>query len=253
MTEVMAREWNAASYDRVSDPQLQQGIAVVERLRGDGVRVVLDAGCGTGRVSELVLARVPGATLIAVDGSQRMLDEAARRLAPYGDRVSLIRSDLNDPLPVDEPVDAIVSTATFHWIHDHARLFGHLADALRPGGQLVAQCGGAGCIASVIDAIRAAGETWTPWHFAGAASMQSRLEHAGFTDVQTWLHDEPAVFERGPALEEFLATVILGAHLERRAPEEHAAFVRAVADALPEPAIDYVRLNIVANQELSST
>ena len=43
-----------------------------------------------------------------------------------------------------EPVDAILSTATFHWIADHERLFARLHAALRPGGRFVAQCGGAG-------------------------------------------------------------------------------------------------------------
>ena len=48
---------------------------------GNGVATVVDAGCGTGRVTELVLDRVPGAHVVAIDGSQKMVDEAERRLS----------------------------------------------------------------------------------------------------------------------------------------------------------------------------
>ena len=75
-----------------------------------------------------------------------------------------------------------------------------------------------------------------------------RLDAAGFVDVECWLTDEPTRFEPGEPLESFLRTVVLGPHLERLPPAEHAAFVHQVASRLPESLIDYVRLNIVARR-----
>lgn len=245
-----AREWDAASYDRVSGPQVRWAVPVLERLDPEGVGLVLDAGCGTGRVTELLLDRLPDARVMAVDGSQAMLDEAGRRLAAAVDsgRLRLVQADLSKPLPFDEQVDAIVSTATFHWVLDHDALFTNLAAVLRPGGQLVAQCGGAGNVESVAVALRDVGEAWSPWYFATPEQARGHLEAAGFVDVEAWLHLEPTTFESRSDLEEFLATVVLGAHLARLPEPDRAALVHAVAAALPSLTVDYVRLNLVARR-----
>jgi trans-aconitate 2-methyltransferase len=150
------RDWDAATYDRVSDAHARWGATVLDRLALEGDECVLDAGCGSGRVTEQVLARLPSGQVLALDASPSMLAEARRRLDRFGRRVTFVQADLARPLALDRPVDAILSTATFHWIADHDALFRSLAAALRPGGQLVAQCGGAGCVATVEEAIRAA-------------------------------------------------------------------------------------------------
>ena len=165
--------------------------------------------------------------------------------------MTFVVADLGAPLPLEPAsVDAILSTATFHWVPDHARHVPPTSPAsLRPGGRLVAQCGGAGNIAQLRQAIAAAGETWEgPWTFATPEDTTARLEAAGFTDVEAWIHDEPTPIEPGAPLREYLRTVVLGAHLERRPPEDRDAFVEAVAAAMPEPVIDYNRLNIVARR-----
>ncbi|TMD06935.1 MAG: methyltransferase domain-containing protein [Chloroflexi bacterium] len=244
------REWDAATYDRVSGPQLRWGLAVLARLELAGDERVLDAGCGSGRVTEHLLERLPRGSVVALDASEAMLAEAGRRLAPHLDRVELLHADLGRPLPLATPVDAILSTAVFHWISDHDALFQHLAAVLRPGGRLVAQCGGAGNAASVLRAARRIGgfgegqET-----FATPEATRRRLEAAGFVEVETWLHEEPTPFEAGEQVATFLRTVILGPHLQRLPPERHDAFVEAVAESLgPHPVIDYVRLNMLATR-----
>jgi len=247
---VSPREWDAATYDRVSDPQARWATPLLDHLPTVGLARVLDAGCGSGRVTQAVLDRLPDAHVVALDGSQQMLDEAARRLRLSVDagRVSFVHADLAFPLTFDEPVDAVVSTAAFHWVSDQDALFANLASVLRPGGRLVAQCGGAGNIATVIRAMDAVGVTWHPWYFATPAEATQRLEASGFGSVQAWLHDEPTAFDPGQPMEEFLATVVLGAHLERIAPDDRAPFVHAVAIGLTHPVIDYVRLNLLATR-----
>ncbi|MDQ3944770.1 MAG: methyltransferase domain-containing protein [Actinomycetota bacterium] len=241
------RDWDARSYDRVSDPMTGWGRGILDRLSLQGDERVLDAGCGTGRVTEALLARLPEGQVVAVDASPSMLAEARTRLGD--DRVEYLLADLAQPLPLDAPVDAVFSSATFHWVRNHDALFDNLGEVMRPGGPLVAQCGGAGNIASVLEAVRQVGfDGPDPFHFAGAEETRRRLESAGFVDVHTWLHEEPTALEPGEPLEEFLATVALGSHLQHLPPYERPGFVREVAQRLPRPEIDYVRLNIVARR-----
>ena len=120
---------------------------------------------------------------------------------------------------------------------------------LRPGGWLVAQCGGVGNIATVQRALASIGDGWLgPVHFATPMATVRRLDAAGFVDIECWLTDEPTRFEPGEPFETFLRTVVLGPHLDRLPPAEHDAFVHEVASRMPEPLIDYVRLNIVARR-----
>ncbi len=245
------RDWDGATYDRIADPMTRWGSGVLDRLPLAGDETVLDAGCGSGRVTEQLLERLPRGRVIALDGSPSMVETARERLARFGDRVAYVVADLGSPLPIEPAsVDAVLSTATFHWVRDPDALFTGLAAVLRPGGRLVAQCGGAGNIASVLAAITAADEPWEgPWTFAAPVETRARLEAAGFVDVETWLHEEPTTLEPGEPLREYLRTVVLGAHLDRLAAEDRDAFVERVAAGLPAPLIDYVRLNILATRD----
>ena len=246
----MPRDWDAATYDRVADPQTRWGRTVLERLPLAGTETVLDAGCGSGRVTELLAERLPNGRIVALDASPAMIEEARRRLARFGDRVDYVVADLAAPFTLPGGVvDAILSTATFHWVADHDALFRNLAAVLRPGGRLVAQCGGAGNIASVLAVLATIGDGWLGNKtFATPQETAARLDAAGFVGIRTWLQPEPTRFEAGEPFETFLRTVILGDHLARLPRDEHDAFVRAVAERLPEPVIDYVRLNIVATR-----
>ncbi len=141
----MSRDWDAATYHRISEPQVTWGRRVLDRLPLRGDETVLDAGCGTGRLTAELLERLPRGRVLALDNSPAMLAAAREYLAPrFGDRVSFVLADLQElaDRPLPEPVDAIFSTAAFHWVLDHPRLFRGLYRALRPGGRLVAQCGG---------------------------------------------------------------------------------------------------------------
>ena len=158
----MTRDWDAATYDRVSAPQLEWAKAVLDRLDLRGDETVLDAGCGTGNVTRVLLERLPRGRVIAVDGSPAMIEKARERLP--ADRVELLVSDLA-ALELPEPVDHVLSTATFHWVPDHDALFACMHAALKPGGRLVAQCGGAGNIADTVAALDVVSEREPFAHF----------------------------------------------------------------------------------------
>jgi trans-aconitate 2-methyltransferase len=243
------REWDAATYDRVADPQFRWGAAVIDRLELAGEETVLDAGCGSGRVTELLFERLPAGRVVALDGSASMLERARTRLERFGERVTFVLADLVEPLPLDEPIDAILSTATFHWVPDHDALFRNLAAVVRPGGRMAAQCGGAGNLGAVVAALRDLGaDPFSRKVFATPEETARRLLASGFVDVRCWLHDEPTPFDDLDALETFLRTVALGDHVSTMTEAEARAFAHEVAVRLPETALDYVRLNIQARR-----
>lgn len=247
------REWDGARYDQVSGPQASWGTTVLTRLQLRGDETVLDAGCGSGRVTEQLLELLPRGHVVALDGSTSMLDQARARLAPAGERASFVHADLLDLgpelLPDGGPVDAVLSTATFHWVTDHDRLFANIYRSLRSGGQLVAQCGGEGNIQGLIATVRSLGvERAGTWLYASAPETARRLARAGFIDVQAWCHPELVRFEHHRDLVEFLQTVCLREHLATVPEHDRLPFAERVARAMPEPVLDYVRLNILARR-----
>ncbi|CAA9516635.1 MAG: Biotin synthesis protein BioC [uncultured Solirubrobacteraceae bacterium] len=250
------RDWNADVYHRVSGPQVAMAAAVLERLELRGDETVLDAGCGSGRVTRLLLERLPRGRVIAVDASPDMVARARGELGGAA-RVDVREADLAAlRLAQGELVDAVFSNATFHWVADHDALFAALAAALRSGGRVSAQCGGEGNVAGLhAAALQAAADIgladrfagWPrPWNFAGAEQTEARLRAAGFEDVRCWLQAWPVAPDEPRA---YLETVCLGPHLERLAGDERGRFLDAVMARLGErPLLDYVRLNIVARR-----
>jgi trans-aconitate 2-methyltransferase len=229
------------------------GRDVLRRLSLRGDEVVLDAGCGSGRVTEALLERLPEGRVIALDSSASMIAAARERLGQGDRRLELRHGDLLE-LALEEPVDAILSTATFHWIGDHDALFGRLRAALRPGGQLMAQCGGKGNIdvlrgeAADLLAIDPYAEHFTdwqpPWHYAGASTTRKRLLDAGFRAAECWLTPAP---QRPEHPGEFLTTIVLGPHVQRLPEDLREPFMDELLARLGEPVVvDYVRLNIDA-------
>jgi trans-aconitate 2-methyltransferase len=224
------------------------GAGVLERLELKGDEVVLDAGCGTGRVTALLLDRLPRGRVIALDASKRMLEEASQNLAGQGRRVEFVEADLGEPLPLRDKVDAVFSTATFHWVPDHDALFTNLAAVMRPGASLVAQCGGKGNLDSVGVAVQARGMAWPGFAFQDAEATADRLAAAGFAGVRTWLNKEPTEFEDRAALAEFLSTVVLRTYVAPLPESDRRGFLDGVIDDLGKLELDYVRLNITARR-----
>jgi len=238
------REWDATSYDSLTLPHVAWGLRVLDRMDLVGDELVLDAGCGTGRDAAALLERWPGARMIGIDGSQQMLDQARERL---GQLATLVHADLTQPLPLTEPVDAVMSVAAFHWIRDHTTLFGNLHAVMRTGASLTTDCGGRGNVANVNDALaRVTGQTHDGWEFAGAEDTRARLEATGFEVVNVALRPDPFRCEDPEILDRYLATVVLGSKLDALPESERARFVTEVRLALGEPVVDYVRLEIDA-------
>jgi trans-aconitate 2-methyltransferase len=246
------RDWDAATYDRVSDPQVAWARELLDRLHVRGDETVLDAGCGSGRVTKMLLDLLPHGRVIGVDAAPAMVESAR---AALGDRAEILQADLTG-LELPRPVDVVFSNAVFHWILEQDLLFQRLHDVLAPGGRLVAQCGGEGNVERFLAVATDVAEEppfgeylagWTgPWRFESPDATTVRLERAGFTEVRCWLDAKRAVPDEPRA---FLESICLGHHLRQLPPELRDRYVDAVAERIGDPLeIDYVRLNIEARR-----
>jgi trans-aconitate 2-methyltransferase len=245
-------DWNAEGYDRTNAGVIALGIEVLDRLQLRGDETVLDAGAGTGAISQELARRLPEGRVIALDASPQMVAYARGRLAKLKN-VEVIHADLAGFDLGGQKVDAVFSTATFHWLPDHDALWRNLRAVLTDGGRLVAQCGGEGNIASVLQAVEPLAEQapyaeliggWRPHNFAAADETERRMSAAGFSESRAWLEPRPV---RPDDLGKHLREVILGAHAERMPAELFERFADEVDAFLGDrESVDYVRLNIDA-------
>lgn len=246
-------DWDAATYHRVANNQEEWGMEVLDRLELRGNETVLDAGCGSGRVTRLLLERLPEGHVIGVDAAPSMIEEARSNLAEFGDRVELREGNLTE-LELEGRVDAVFSNATFHWIGDHDRLFARLHAALRAGGALEAQCGGEGNVAEWKRAVEASigDERFAPyfrgmrqpWNFASVGDTELRLERAGFEVGHVWLEQRSA---EPSEPRDYVRSVGLNPHLAQLPEDLQDEFIDTVLGSMLRPLrLDYVRLNISA-------
>lgn len=252
-TEGGPADWDATQYARVSTPQREWSDAVLSRLELNGDETVMDAGCGSGDVTAHLLEKLPRGRVLAVDGSPSMVDKAREQLGE--DRVEYLCQDLAT-LQVDERVDHVFSNATFHWIHDHDLLFSRLRQAIKPGGMLVAQCGGRGNVAEIVAALdqvtreepfaEYVGHLESPWNFAGPDETEIRLIAAGFEDANCWLEERIAHPEEPQA---FFEASTLAPIRDLLPNDQFQPFSDRMMAVMGQPdSFNYVRLNIEARR-----
>jgi trans-aconitate 2-methyltransferase len=260
-----SREWNAAEYHRLSAPQFHWGQRVLSRLQLRGDECVMDAGCGTGKLTRILLEHLPKGRAVGLDLSVNMALHAQENLVPdFSDRAVFVAANFVN-LPFQNCFDGIFSTASFHWVKDHDALFRSLFGALRPGGWLHAQCGGGSNLALLRERVRVLSQTAEvsptlgqfaePWLFSDAESAAVRLRAVGFENVETNLEDASYSASSAQEFEDYLRTFILHRHLELLPNEElRSAFLRTLSEASAHDdspfTLDYCRLNLRANKPL---
>lgn len=251
-------DWDAEQYHRLSDPQHGWGLKVLDRLQPAGDERILDIGCGTGRLTAEIRKGAPRADVTAIDPSWSMVSEARRH---FGDRIRVVQAD-GTALPFGQRFDAVFSTAAFHWIPDHPRLFSEIHRVLEPAGRLVSQAGGGPNLSRLYERTRVLAEEpdfaeffagWRdPWYFAGVSETKKRLADAGFIDVNVWLEAAPISFDAAASYGTFVTTVCLRHQLGRLPEAQRTGYleclVRLASDDQPPFTLDYWRLNIDARK-----
>jgi trans-aconitate methyltransferase len=250
-------EWDATAYDKLSDPQFSWGMKLIGKLALRGDETVLDAGCGSGRLTEELLKRLPKGRVVALDLSANMLQTAEERLSWAGERVLFQRGDLSN-FQLAEPVDGIFSNAAFHWVPDHDSMFPSLFRALKPGGWIIAQFGGEGNLAKFKGRTREMcnAEPFAQYmkefsdgsHYETEAATRSRMANAGFVNVETNRHPEPVRFPDAASMKIFVSKVNLHRYLAALPDELSDRFadklVEIAAQDDPPYTLDYMRLTI---------
>jgi SAM-dependent methyltransferase len=257
-----SREWNAADYHRLSAPQFEWGQRVLSELRLRGDECVMDAGCGTGKLTRLLWENLPRGRVVGVDLSRNMAVHARENLeSDFSGRVGFVVADLVE-LPFHNCFDGIFSTASFHWIHDHDGLFRNLHAALRPRGWLHAQCGGGPNLDRLRQRVRGLSQSsdfsqWLgtfrePWFFSDAEGAAARLRAAGFENVETGIEEAPFAAASGREFGDYLTAIVLHRHLELLPAGLRTDFVQRLVDAAASDdspwTLDYWRLNLRASK-----
>jgi trans-aconitate methyltransferase len=248
--------WDAAGYDRSFSFVARLGEDLIDLLDPQPGERVLDLGCGTGGLSAKIAAR--GAQVIGLDRDAAMVARA-REACPT---LTFVEADGAD-FRLAEPVDAVFSNAALHWMLKPDAVLACLKRALRPGGRLIAELGGAGNCDTVLAALHAAledaclpaGRVRSPWYFPDPAEYRAKLEAHGFK-VRVMHHFErPTPLDGGTGGLAAWLTMFAASFLEQVAPELRPGVIEGtVGRAAPllyrdgQWRVDYWRLRVAAER-----
>ena len=238
----MSQQWDAGFYDQTHSYVWQYGADLLPLLNPQPGERILDAGCGTGRLTAQIAAA--GAEVHGIDHSAEMIAKARAEFPA-------LRFDVEDltSFTVDRPFDAVFSNAVLHWVKNADAAARCLAASLRPRGRLVVEFGGLHNVASVC----AAAGTPHPWYFPGIVEYGAVLERAGLELRQAWLFPRPTKMDDPvTGLRDWIR--MFGAHWLNLVPEadRDAWFTGVESAARPSLFrdghwyIDYWRLRLVA-------
>lgn len=246
-----ANEWETNSYEENHSFVFEYGENVVDLLEPEAGERILDVGCGTGHLSAQIAEA--GAEVVGLDTSEEMIRKAQQSHSDC----EFVHGDARS-FSFEKPFDAVFSNAALHWIPEQDAVLESVASTLAPDGRFVAELGGAGNVAAIVDAVRevAADHGYTvsnPWYFPTIGEYTTRLEAHGLETRYATLFDRPTELENGAeGLREWLS--MFGDSLLVPIPEEERSKVIAtVEDRLRADhyrdgtwIADYQRLRVVA-------
>ena len=263
----MKYDWDATTYDRISDAQESWGHEIIEYRKWKGNEIVLDAGCGSGRLTKILSSKVTQGKVIAVDSDLSMIRLAKENLAKFSN-IEFIKMDISQ-LEIEEKVDVVFSNAVLHWILNHKKVFERFWQILKPDGQLLIQCGGHRNLTktlSIINKVRKSKEFYNyfcnnkgddiwkqTWYFAKKEDTEKILQEIGFRNIQVFLENKDAKFSNKEEYFLFIKTIVLIPYL-KYLPNETLKdkFAKSVIQEIETNAkelqwkLDFVRLNINA-------
>ena len=258
--------WNSEDYARHSAGQYRWAQIQLERLQLQPGQAVLDIGCGDGKVTAQLAARAAPGLVLGVDRSSNMLRLAYQTHRPGHPNLYFCQQDAAH-LALVPAFDVAFSNATLHWVADHPAVLRGVQRALRPGGRLVFEMGGAGNAAGIIVVLNRVIDShpWQdyfdcfnfPYYFASpqeyahwlpqaglklarAELVEKDMQHAGSSGLAgwirtTWLPYLARVPEQRQA--EFIDTVVaryLQTHPLDESGIAHVAMMRLEVEAVKE-------------------
>jgi trans-aconitate methyltransferase len=193
-------KWNSTDYRKNSSAQFGWAMELISRIGAKADSVILDIGCGDGRITRELAHVASEGKVVGIDFSGDMI---ALAKGSFGD-VPNLRFEQMDARKIDLPerFDIAFSNAVLHWIKDQDAFLGSLRKHMAPGGRLHFNCGGKGNAASVYKAAHAVAQSpkWAeffppsahdpsmmPYAFLDEKEYRTLLERHDFIPVEVRL------------------------------------------------------------------
>jgi trans-aconitate methyltransferase len=258
--------WDAETYDNISTIQEQFALKLIQLRNWTGKEIVMDAGCGSGRVTKILAKEIPNKKIYAIDIDVNMIDKAKDNLSQF-ENVTIINSDLLDLnlQIISSKVDVIFSNAALHWILNHQKLFNTFFELLNQNGQLLIQCGGYGNLKKAISIFNKIKDSekfkdyfkeWKEeWYFPKPSNTEKLLNEIGYNNIKVYLSEASISFVNKSSYSLYLKTVVLGPYL-RYIPSDNykEEYLKSILNEIEQNHLemiwnlDYVRLNILADK-----
>ena len=240
-------EWHASDYHRQSGLQQAMAEEQLGRLTLEGGERILDVGCGDGKITAEIAARVPRGSVLGVDPSRDMIAFASSRFGPPAQ--ANLRFEVADArrLPYRDEFDLVVSFNALHWVPEQDAALGSIRAALKPGGRALLRMVPSGrreCLEDVIEEVRQRAR-WAG-NFAGfrrpyvhftPEEYRALAERAGFRVVRLHVEDKAWDFKTREAFVAFARATFV--EWTQRLPEsEWETFITDVLDRYQSVAAD---------------
>jgi trans-aconitate 2-methyltransferase len=174
-------KWDAGLYDNKHDFVFKYGEDLVDVLDPQEGEHILDLGCGTGYLTNLVAQR--GAEVTGIDNSAEMIAKAKTQYPGLDFRVQSATT-----FYFDKSFDAIFSNAVLHWVIEKEDAINCMYKNLKRNGRLVLEMGGKRNVEGIINALCSAlikrgftdNANAQTWYFPSLSEYTSLLENRGF-------------------------------------------------------------------------
>ena len=231
--------WNADAYTQNFTFVHQYGVSVTELIDFQKATTAIDLGCGNGVLTAALKEK--GLKVTGLDASPEQLEIAKKT---YPDIPFALADATN--FTVSEPVDVVFSNAVFHWIDRERQkdMLACVARALRPGGQLVFEMGGFGCVAKIHSALKDAFATFgydyeLPNYFPCIGEYAPKVEQAGLLVKTALLFDRFTELKGADGMRDWINMFV------------HRPFEKVKDDAVKEQikqqAVDALRSSLFIN------
>ena len=256
MSTTVNTNWNPKLYDEKHAFVFKYGEDLVDTLKPMPNENILDIGCGTGYLANVIASF--GAKVIGIDSSAEMILKAKHEYPGIEFKV-MDASNFH----FDEPFDAIFSNATLHWVLNKEQAIDCMYTSLKRSGRLVFEMGGKGNVQDIVSALETSlikhgfknNMNLNPWYFPSISEYSSLLEKRGFRVTYASHYNRPTELKEDSGIKDWVK-MFAGSFLQNIDMETVDIILNEVVETLRPTNYkngkwyaDYKRLRIIAVKE----